>query len=137
MNDSIKQIEYYYAVVADNPGKWSWFLPYLRDNGVNMVAFTAFPVGAGKSQLDFFPEDAELLRQAADAAGVELTGPKRAFLIQGDDKAGALLNCHLKLSEAGVNVHAANGASGGEGHFGYVLWVKPEDYEHALRILGV
>ncbi len=137
MTDSIKQIEYYYAVVEDKPGKWSWFLQYLRDNSVNMVAFTAFPVGAGRSQLDFFPEDAERLRQAADAASVALTGPKKAFLIQGEDKAGALLNCHLKLSEAGVNVHAANGTSGGEGHFGYVLWVKPEDYEDAARVLGV
>lgn len=102
-----------------------------------MVAFTAFPVGAGKSQLDFFPEDAEQLLQAANAAGVDLTGPKRAFLIQGEDNAGALLKYHLKLSEAGVNVHAANGTSGGEGRFGYVLWVKPEDYELAARVLGV
>lgn len=137
MTDSIRQIEYYYAVVEDKPGKWSWFLNYLRDNSVNMVAFTAFPLGAGKSQLDFFPEDAERLRQAADTARVVLTGPKKAFLIQGEDRAGALLNCHLKLSEAGVNVHAANGTSGGEGRFGYVMWVKPEDYENAKRVLGL
>lgn len=137
MADSIRKIEYYYVVIDDKAGKWSWFLPYLRDNSVNMVAFTAFPVGAGKSQLDFFPEDAERLLQAAEAAGVTLTGPKKAFLIQGEDAAGALLKYHLQLSEAGVNVHAANGASGGQGRFGYVLWVKPEDYQAAARVLGV
>ncbi len=137
MTDSIKQIDYYYAVIEDKPGKWSWFLPYLRDNSVNMVAFTAFPVGASKSQLDFFPEDPARLLQAAEAAGVTLTGPKKAFLIQGEDTAGALMKYHLQLSEAGVNVHAANGASGGQGRFGYVLWVKPEDYKAAARVLGV
>ena len=102
-----------------------------------MMAFTAFPLGNGESQLDFFPEDAGRLRQAADVARVALTGPKKAFLIQGEDKTGALLQYHLKLSEAGINVLAANGASGGDGRFGYVLWVKPEDYEEASRILGV
>ncbi len=43
----------------------------------------------------------------------------------------------MKLSEAGVNVHAANGASGGQGRFGYVLWVKPEDHTDAARVLGL
>ncbi len=137
MTESIRQIEYFYIVVDDKPGKWSWFLRYLSDSKVNMVAFTAFPTGAGKSQLDFFPEDAERLKEAAKAAAVELIGPKKAFLIQGEDKTGALLECQLKLTEANINVHAANGASGGEGRFGYVMWVKPEDYEDAAGVLGV
>ena len=137
MADSIRQIEYYYTVVDDKPGKWSWFLQYLSENKVNMMAFTAFPLGNGESQLDFFPEDAGRLRLAAEVARVVLTGPKKAFLIQGEDKQGALMQYHLKLSEAGINVLAANGASGGDGRFGYVLWVKPEDYEEASRVLGV
>ncbi len=63
--------------------------------------------------------------------------PKHAFLVQGEDDVGAIVDLHQRLSSAGINVHAANGVSAGSSRFGYVLWVKPQDYERAARALGV
>jgi hypothetical protein len=103
---------------------------------VNLVAFTAFPVGGGKAQLDFIPESPAQLQKAAADAHVDLVGPKNAFLIQGDDRIGALHQYHLKLANAGINVRASNGTCGGTGTFGFVLWVSPEDYERAASALG-
>jgi len=134
---NIKRIEYYDTAVEDKHGKGYWLLEHFRQKGVSLIAFTAFPLGNGKSQLDFVVENPETLKEAAAAAGQELNGPKRAFLIQGDDKVGAIVDCHQKLKSAGISVHAANGVSSGEGKFGYILWVSSEKYESAAMALGV
>ena len=136
MEDTVRRIEYFYATVGDRPGEARRLLEHLSERGVNLVAFTAFPVGSGQSQLDFIPESASQLQKAAADADVSLVGPKKAFLIQGDDRIGALHQYHLMLANAGINVRAANGTCGGTGTFGYVLWVAPEDYEQAAKALG-
>ena len=136
MTDAIRRGEYFYAVVDDRPGVLYGLLEYFRSRGVNLVAFTAFPLGDGRSQLDFFPERKQALLDAAEDIGLTLVGPKRAFMIQGEDNLGALVTYHRKLSQAGINVHAASGVTDGAGGFGYVLWVKPEDYEEAARTVG-
>jgi hypothetical protein len=135
MPSTVKEVEYYYAMVTDKPGEARKLLEFLSEKEVNLLAFTAFPVGGGQSQLDFFPAEAEMLKQAADDAEVALVGPKKAFLIQGEDKVGALHEFHLKLSNAGINVHASNGVVDGTGRFGYVIWVDPADYESASAAL--
>ncbi len=86
--------------------------------------------------MDFIPDDAEKLKAAVAEAGVSLVGPKPAFLVQGEDDVGAIVDVHRKLSSAGINVHAANGVSAGSARFGYVLWVNPKDYERAAQALG-
>jgi hypothetical protein len=134
---NISRVEYYYITVEDSHGKGYWLLEHLRQQGVGLVAFTAFPVGSGKSQLDFIVEDRDQFYAAMKSAGVKPTGPRRAFLIQGGDEVGAIVDLHSKLSSVGINVHAANGVSAGNGGFGYVLWVKPEHYEEAAAALGV
>jgi len=131
MPSSVKEVEYYYSLVADKPGEARKLLEFLSEKEVNLHAFTAFPVGDGQSQLDFFPTNPELLKKAAEEAKISLIGPKKAFLIQGEDRVGALYGFHLKLSNAGINIHAANGVVDGTGRFGYVIWVNPADYENA------
>ena len=56
MEDTVRRIEYFYATVGDKPGEARRLLEHLSERGVNLVAFTAFPVGGGQSQLDFLPE---------------------------------------------------------------------------------
>ena len=135
MSSNILEVEYYYSLVADKPGESRKLLEFLSEKEVNLLAFTAFPVGDGKSQLDFFPVDSEQLKKAAANAEIELIGPKKAFLIQGDDRVGALYDSHLKLSNAGINIHSSNGVVEGTGRFGYIIWVNPSDYEKASEVL--
>ncbi len=97
----------------------------------------AFPLGGGRSQLDFVVEDVEILRRAALEAGIQLTGPKRAFMAQGDDEVGAIVELHQKLTAAEINIYASSGLSGGAGSFCYLFWVRSEDYEEAAKALGV
>ena len=135
MPSNVHEVEYYYALVADKPGEARKMLEFLSEKEVNLLAITAFPVGEGKSQIDFFPSEPESLKKAAEDAGIPLVGPKKAFLIQGDDQIGALYDFHLKLSNAGVNIHASNGVVDGTGRFGFVVWVNTEDYKKAAEVL--
>lgn len=137
MAETVRRVQYFYATVEDQPGEASRLLKNLSERDINLFAFTAFPIGPGTSQLDFFPENPEQLLKAALDVGITLVGPKNAFLIQGEDRIGALHEHHLTLSNAGINVHAANGVVDGSGRFGYVLWVKPEDYEKAAQAFGI
>lgn len=133
---SVRRARYFYAIINDQPGEGANILAKLRADNISLLAFTTFPIGDGKCQLDFFADNPDRLRRALEEEGIELVGPKKAFVIQGEDTVGALVEHHVHLAGAGINVYAANGVSDGKGHFGYVLWVKPEQYEQAADILG-
>ncbi len=135
MFELVKKIDYYYALVKDEPGEARKLLEFMSEKGVNILALTMFPVGEGTTQIDIFPENPFHLKSAADDAEIPLVGPKKAFLIQGEDRIGALYDYHLKLSNAGVNVYASNGTTAGQGRYGYILWVNPDDYEKAADVL--
>ncbi len=137
MDITVRRVEYFYATVDDKSGVAYGLLDLFRKNGVNLMAFTAFPSGLGQSQIDFFPESAKKLKAVLADVGISIVGPRNAFMVQGLNDIGALVEQHHKLSEAGINVHAANGVTDGSGRFGYVMWVAPDDYERAAQVLGV
>jgi hypothetical protein len=133
----IRRVEYFTATVRDQPGEAYKLLSQLEDLGLNLVAFTAVPVGPLHAQLTIFPEDPLRMPDAARKAALVLDGPHPALLVQGDDELGALANIHATIYEAGVNVYASSGVADGRGSFGYVIYVRPDDYERAATALGV
>ncbi len=136
MADKVRRIEYYYINLPDKPGEGSKVFSVLKDAGVLLLALQAFPTGGGRAQLDLVPEDANKFKQAAQRAGLTLTGPKRAFLIAGDDRVGAAAEHAKKLADAKVNITAVTGIGAGSGRYGMILWVAPADYERAATALG-
>ena len=136
MADTVRGVEYHYATVPDAPGEVQRILSALEDNGVNLLAFLGFPTGGGQSQIDLVPEDAPSFREAAEQAGVTLSEAKRAFLIQGDDRVGAVADATAKLAEANVNITAAAAVAAGSGRYGMIIWVAPADYDTAAGALG-
>ncbi|MER3456564.1 MAG: hypothetical protein C4303_05325 [candidate division GAL15 bacterium] len=136
MGDVVRRVQYQYVVVPDQPGEGLRVLAALQRAGVNLLAVLGFPVEAGRAQLDLVAEDPEALRRVAAQEGWQLSSPKWAFLIQGEDRVGAAAEHLRRLGEAGVNVTAAAATSAGAGRYGMILWVKPEDYERAAGLLG-
>jgi hypothetical protein len=134
---SIRRVEYFTTTVQDRPGEAYKLLSQLADLGLNLVAFTAVPVGPLRAQLTIFPDDPRAMTTAARKAALVLDGPHPALLVQGDDELGALARIHAKVYEANVNVYASSGVADGRGSFGYVIYVRPEDYERAAAALGV
>jgi hypothetical protein len=136
MAETVRGVEYYYVTVPDMPGEGLRVLSGLRERGVNLVAYLGFPLGGGQSQIDLVPEDPESLQDAARQAGMTLSDAKWAFLVQGDDRPGAVADITARLAEAGINITAAAAAGAGAGRYGLILWVAQADYESAADALG-
>lgn len=137
MPHTIRQVEYFHTMVADRPGEALAFLKGLADLGINLLGFTAVPAGETRTRLTIFPEDSARLRTQSLWSGFTLDGPRHAFLVQGADVSGALVDIHQKLAEKGVNVVVATGVSGGDGRFGYLIHVHPDDLAAAAVALGL
>ena len=135
MPAQIRRVEYYYMTVKDRPGEAYRVLAKLASGGVNLLAFSAVPMGGDTTQLTVFPADAQQVRALDHEGRLTLTGPQPAFLIQGDDELGALVDIHLKLSESQINVSASSGVTDGRGGYGYVVYVALQDFEKAARAL--
>ena len=133
----IRRVEYFYTTVKDQPGEAYKILSLLAGLGINLLAVTAVPFGPMNTQLTIFPEDAGRLRIEAQKSGLKLEGPQPALLVQGDDKLGALVEVHMKLFDADVNIYASSGVSDGKGSYGYIIYVRPDDYEKAVTALKV
>ena len=96
-----------------------------------MIGVSAFPHGARRSQLDLIPDDSAAFAKAARTVGLKLSAKKSGFLIQGEDRAGAVADIMKRLSTAKINVtsvqvfylaQAATAACSGSRHR---TWAKP------------
>ena len=136
MTFTIRSVEYYYANVRDELGAAYRFLSQLAELGIDLLAFTAVPSGPALAQFTLVPGDTRKLVAQASAAGLPLDGPYHAFLVQGDDELGALANVHERLVKAGIDIFASSGVSDGRGAFGYLIYVREDQFEKAATALG-
>lgn len=135
MGFAIRGVEYYYANVRDELGAAYRLLSQLAELGVDLLAFTAVPSGPALAQFTLVPTDTGKLLAQASMAGLPLDGPYHAFLVQGDDELGALANVHEQLVKAGVDIFASSGVSDGRGAFGYLIYVREDQFERATAAL--
>ena len=134
MPDTIRVVDYFYVTAPDKSGEGARVLNVLKEAGVNLLAFSAFPEGR-RTQLDFFPADSAALKQAAKRAKWKVVGPKRGFLLQGDDRVGAGAELLERLGSAKINVTAIDAVSV-DGRYGAIFWVAPKDVKKAAALLG-
>ena len=133
----VRRTEYYYTVIPNRPGAGANVFNALKAGGVNLVAFNGFSTSARRAQLAFVPSDRDAFLAAAQKAAVKLVGPKVAFLIQGEDRVGAVADVVSKLGQARINVTAMQAIATGAGRYGAILWVKPRNIGKAAQALGV
>ena len=135
MADRVRKVNYCYAKVSARAGQGAAVLDEIQKAGVSLLAFSGFPIGGGKAQLDLVTQDIAAVRRLARKNGWRLSKTKKAFLIQGDDRAGA---CHRqleKLADQRINVTAVDAVTAGKGRWAAILWVKPQVYARAASVL--
>jgi predicted amino acid-binding ACT domain protein len=135
MADMIRVVDYYYTTTPDKAGEGAQLLRVLRDARTNLLALSAFP-SQRKTQVDFVPSDSASFVAAAKAAKIKLSKPKKVFLIEGDDRVGAIQEILAKLASAKINATAIQGVSVGGGRFGAILWVDQKNVKKAATALG-
>lgn len=134
---AIRRVDYYYATIQGEAADAYKLLPPLAELGIDLLAFTAVPMGPMHTQLSLFPQDGEKLVHEVSKMGIALDGPHPALLVQGDDELGALAEVHTKLHDVNVSAYASSGVADGKGSFGYVIYVRPEDYTRAAAALNL
>jgi hypothetical protein len=135
MADTVRLVEYFYIAAPNKPGEAARALHILKDAGLNMLAFSGFPQGR-RAQLDFIPADPAAFKQVARKAKWKLVGPKRAFLVQGDDRVGAVADLLERLGAAKINVTAIDAVCVTDGHYGAIFWVAPKDVKKVAALLA-
>jgi hypothetical protein len=135
MADIVRKVAYFAMDVPNRPGEAARVLGALADAGVNLLAFSGFPSGR-RAQLDFIPEDIGVFKKAAKAANIKTRPQKFGFLIQGEDRKGAVADLLKPLAEKNINVTAIDAVSAGVGRYAAILWVQSKDVNKAAKALG-
>ncbi len=132
---TVREAEYFYIRLENDPSQAYELLASMASEDINCQAFSAVPYGPNYVELTIFPERPEALQALAKKSGWTITGPQHAILIQGDDRLGALAGFHKKLEDAGVRIYASTGVTDGQGRYGYVIYTKEGDHARAAKAL--
>ena len=135
MAETIKRVDYFAMDVPNKPGEAAKALGAIAAWGVNLLAFTGFPNGR-RAQIDFIPEDTVAFTAAAKQVKMKVKRKKAGFLVQGDDRPGAVADIMKRLADSKINVTAIDALSAGMGRYGAILWVQPRDVNKAAKTLG-
>ncbi|HEY6003523.1 MAG TPA: hypothetical protein VIV57_11665 [Anaeromyxobacter sp.] len=136
MATKVRKVGYFYFEVDDKAGAGARVLGKLKDAGVNLLSFVAFPTGTDRAQVTVVPENADTFAAAAKSAGLTPSSRKECFLVQGDDRVGAAYEVLKRLAEAKISFTAGGASSSGSGSFGMTLFVKPSDVAAAAKALN-
>jgi hypothetical protein len=135
MATSVRKVTYYSTHLPNRAGTAAGILSAMEKAGVNLLAFTGFPDGAD-SQVDFVPESAAGFTAVARRLKLKMSPKKTGFVVQGDDKPGAVAATLRRLAKERINVTAVDAVCAGKKRFGAILWVKPKDVTKAAKALG-
>jgi hypothetical protein len=112
-------------------------LAVLWGEGVDLIGFSEFPRGPGKTQLDLIAHDSRVLAKTAADMGLTVSRAKTGFLIRGEGAPGpAVADVLQRLASAHIHVTSLQAVSAGAGRFGALLWVKTPDVEETAKVLG-
>ena len=134
MAKTLHKVGYFSAETPHTAGQGLRVLAALRNAGVNLLAYSGFPDGR-KAQLVFVPANPGQFKAVARKIKLKISPKKIAFLLQGDDKVGALNDTLSKLAAARINLTALTGVTAGAGRFGAIFWVKPKSVAKTTKLL--
>ncbi len=135
MSKNLRKVDYFYVMVPNTAGQGEKILAALADEGVNLLAFSGFPSG-GKGQLDLIPENTAKFQRVAKKLKMKTSKKKTGFLVQGDDRIGAMGKTLAALAKARISVTAMDAVTAGKGRFGAIFWVKPKAVAKTAKLLG-
>ena len=133
---TVHKMNYCYVTVNHRAGACDRILEQIKAAGINLLAFSGFPTGGGRAQVDLVANRLNGIQKLAKQNGWKISKGKKGFLIRGSDEVGAVEKHIRKLARANINVTAADAVSAGKGRYGMILWVKQKDFNRAARALG-
>ena len=134
MPDTVRKVDYFSIFVSDKPAQAFNVLSMLVSSGINLLGCSGTKRGR-RAQIDVIPDDTRRFRSAVKKAGLEFKPEKSGFLIQGEDRPGALTE-HLRvLGDSKLNVTGIDSISAGQGRWGAIIWVDDTAVSKASKVL--
>lgn len=134
MPDTVRRIAHYTVTVPNRPGAAFNVLAALVSAGINLLACSGTPQGR-RARIDVVPDDTRKFGRVAKKAGFVFDAKRAGFLIQGEDRPGALAEYLKRLADADINVDGIDGVTAGAGRWGAIIWVAPQVMSRAARAL--
>jgi hypothetical protein len=135
MPDTVRKVEYFSVLVRNKPAEAFGVLSTLVSADINLLGCSGTERGR-RAQIDVVPDDPRRFKRVVKKAGLDFKPRKSGFLIQGEDRPGALAQHLRKLGDSGVNVTGIDSLSAGAGRWGAILWVEESAVRRAAKALG-
>ncbi|MBK7515721.1 MAG: hypothetical protein IPI51_08925 [Betaproteobacteria bacterium] len=135
MTDQARVVYSYSTSVPDEPGQAFKVLATLVSAGINLLGCSGTQIDS-QAHIEVVPADAAAFAALVERATLSFRRQKAGFLIQGNDRPGALADNLSRLADIGINVDGVHGLAAGAGRWSAIVWVADRDLEVAARALG-
>ena len=135
MADAIGPFDYRYVIFDAGTPSAASVLRALCSAGTGPIAFSIFPCGDGRTQLDLAAEDTGALAHLLKGMGLPVSEKRSGFLVCMDGGPCAVAAALERLDRAQIPLISVQAVSMRDGRCGALLSVKPEDVERASELL--